>query len=278
MEALGAAGSVITVIDMSAKLLAICSKYARGVRDAKGDIEELLNEVTELQKVAKNVQRLLNSPPGAKLKASRDLNKTLEATFKLLFDLEKTLQPETGRKLMSRVGLRSLKWPLQSAKLHSIVQRIRQHSNTIALALQVDQTTVLLDVDNKIDRVDDTLESVDQRMLLEMLPTTVGVSYNSHAEEHNSTCLENTRVELIRQIDDWVNDRQAQTILWLSGMTGTGKSTISRTVATTSAKRGYLGAIFFFKRGEADRGNLSRFYTTIAHQLACSKPNLAGQI
>jgi hypothetical protein len=56
-------------------------------------------------------------------------------------------------------------------------------------------------------------------------------------------------------------------MFWLNGMAGTGKSTISRTVAQSFADDGKLGASFFFKRGEGERGNASRFFTTIAAQL-----------
>ncbi|KAH6970641.1 hypothetical protein BKA56DRAFT_596706 [Ilyonectria sp. MPI-CAGE-AT-0026] len=115
-------------------------------------------------------------------------------------------------------------------------------------------------------------------MILEKLPTVIEASYNSHAEEHNSKCLENTRVELLQHIDNWVNHPQAPVIFWLNGMAGTGKSTISRTVAATSARRAHLGASFFFKRGEADRGIMSRFYTTVASQLIHSKPELIPYI
>ena len=57
-------------------------------------------------------------------------------------------------------------------------------------------------------------------------------------------------------------------------MAGTGKSTISRTVAQSFADKGQLGASFFFKRGEGDRGNATRFFTTIAVQLAAKVPSL----
>jgi len=55
-------------------------------------------------------------------------------------------------------------------------------------------------------------------------------------------------------------------------MAGTGKSTISRTVAQSFASDGKLGASFFFKSGEAERGNASRFFTTIAAQLVRTVP------
>jgi Mrp family chromosome partitioning ATPase len=87
-------------------------------------------------------------------------------------------------------------------------------------------------------------------------------------------------------------DSQGKCIFWLSGMAGTGKSTISRTVAQCFAEDGQLGASFFFKRGERERGNASRFFTTIATQTcaqgACdgtvrqkaidADPELSGQL
>ncbi|CAG8294002.1 unnamed protein product [Penicillium salamii] len=61
-------------------------------------------------------------------------------------------------------------------------------------------------------------------------------------------------------------------------MAGTGKSTISRTVAETFSEAKSLGASFFFKRGEADRGNAKRLFPTIARQLTTSIPQLLPYI
>ncbi|KAJ4176012.1 hypothetical protein NW755_014653, partial [Fusarium falciforme] len=67
-------------------------------------------------------------------------------------------------------------------------------------------------------------------------------------------------------------------MFWLNGMAGTGKSTISRTIARLRPKQGHLGASFFFKRGEMDRGNLAKFVPTLARQLASSVPGVAPLI
>ena len=73
---------------------------------------------------------------------------------------------------------------------------------------------------------------------------------------------------------DWAKNRDGKHIFWLSGMAGTGKSTIARTVARSFADRGQLGASFFFKKGEGDRGNASRFFTTLAVDLMAHIPGL----
>ena len=50
-------------------------------------------------------------------------------------------------------------------------------------------------------------------------------------------------------------------------MAGTGKSTISRTVARSLKDTNHLGASFFFKRGEGDRGNTKKCFPTLTRQL-----------
>ena len=57
-------------------------------------------------------------------------------------------------------------------------------------------------------------------------------------------------------------------------MAGTGKSTISRTVAYNWAKQKQLGGNFFFSRGQADLSGATKFFTTLAFQLANTVPAL----
>lgn len=61
-------------------------------------------------------------------------------------------------------------------------------------------------------------------------------------------------------------------------MAGTGKSTISRTISEMFANENRLGASFFFKRGEADRGGLAKFFTTIAADLVRRQPVFAPRV
>ena len=114
--------------------------------------------------------------------------------------------------------------------------------------------------------------------MLDKLPVAKGAAFDSHDEEHNATCLPDTRVQLLRDIHKWADDIEGKCIFWLNGMAGTGKSTVSRTVARSFHNRGQLGASFFFKRGEGDRGEASKFFTTLATQLVKTVPGLAPHV
>jgi hypothetical protein len=61
-------------------------------------------------------------------------------------------------------------------------------------------------------------------------------------------------------------------------MAGTGKSTIARTAARRFHENGCLGASFFFSRGQEDRGDASKLFTTLARQLTDALPDLKRHV
>jgi hypothetical protein len=116
--------------------------------------------------------------------------------------------------------------------------------------------------------------NMDKKLDVAKLPIATGASFDSHNQEHNARCLPNTRTELLDQITKWADDKDSKPIFWLSGMAGTGKSTIARTIAHSFASHDQLGASFFFKKGEGERGNASRFFTTMATDLVAHEPGM----
>ena len=91
-------------------------------------------------------------------------------------------------------------------------------------------------------------------------------------------CLRGTRVDVLLQLEHWLKDEQDHHVFWLSGLAGTGKSTIAQTFAEISFADGNLGASFFCSRDFEDRKNLQAIFPTLAFQLAYRYPLFREQL
>ncbi|OCK76219.1 NACHT and WD40 domain protein [Lepidopterella palustris CBS 459.81] len=263
MEVVASTTSIIAVIQVADRILALCGKYALAVKDAKKDIDRLMAELVTLHKVLKRVDEMVNSE-ATKLYMSHPALKDLEGSIRgcrsTLYELEVKLDPGKGRKLIGRFGLRALTWPFKSKDVTKIIEALDRHQTTIILALNMDQCANfgLAEQDRQIDK----------------LPYADDAAFNSQIWEQQPRCLYNTRVELLRTVETWGRSPTSACIFWLRGMAGTGKSTIARTIADSFAKEKQLGASFFFSRGKGDLGYARKFVTTIAAQLAGKDPSL----
>ena len=107
------------------------------------------------------------------------------------------------------------------------------------------------------------------RILLNAMRHTVEAE---HRCGNRQGCLGGTRVDVLQQLEDWLEDTQGQCIFWLNGLAGTGKSTIAQTFAEITFAEGKLGASFFCSRDFEDRSNLQAIFPTLAFQLAYRYP------
>jgi hypothetical protein len=74
----------------------------------------------------------------------------------------------------------------------------------------------------------------------------------------------------------------ARRLFWLSGLAGTGKLIVARTVARCCTDECRLGDSFFFAHGGGDRATGCKFVTSLAVQLAAAvptqKPHVAATV
>lgn len=88
-------------------------------------------------------------------------------------------------------------------------------------------------------------------------------------------CLSGTRTGIQKQIIDWMVSDSDQNIFWLHGVAGSGKSTISTTIAENFRGLHRLGAFLFFERGKS---NPASVIETLAYGLAGAYLNIAKHI
>ena len=140
MDGLSSATSVIAVIQLTGSLMKICGGYIQEVKDARDDIITLQRTVTGLQGILQTLHKFLQARSETRLPTSSRLVNDITDCLSDLRTLEENIDPGRGKKMMKRLGLRALKWPLKRTEVERIVQALERYKSSFTLYLQVDQT------------------------------------------------------------------------------------------------------------------------------------------
>ncbi|KAJ2923215.1 hypothetical protein H1R20_g13880, partial [Candolleomyces eurysporus] len=115
------------------------------------------------------------------------------------------------------------------------------------------------------------------KMLLEN--TASNALHDSRARFDPPKCDEDTRVEVTKELMDWIQDRDApQRLLCMTGAAGAGKSALQQTVADRCSDSNTLGSAFFFSAGDPTRNDLTHVVPTIACQIGLHNSALQDAI
>lgn len=100
---------------------------------------------------------------------------------------------------------------------------------------------------------------------------------NNGDDGKTSRCFEETRKEILDQIDVWIDNRDSpERVMWILGMAGKGKSTIATTVYDRCKTKGNAScSIFYYRRGRRDLDR--RVILALARQLAADGTSDAGR-
>jgi hypothetical protein len=81
-------------------------------------------------------------------------------------------------------------------------------------------------------------------------------------------CTPNTRTEVLERLISWAHNGQGETVYWLNGMAGTGKTTIAYSLCDQLQSACKLAASFFCSRQLPACRNVNLILPTISYQLA----------
>ncbi|KAJ5984631.1 NACHT and WD40 domain protein [Penicillium waksmanii] len=271
MDGLSSAANVFGAIALTGSIVKICGSYITEAKNARDDIFTLQRSAAGLENILLSLAKILQGRGAMELSVSSNISDDIDNCISDLEALETKINPRQKKGVMRRFGLRSLKWPIQRPEIDRLVENLERYKSLFILSMQVDQTVLLTEVAQSLETSKDTIN-------LDKLSVARGAEFDSFLDQHEQVCLPGTRTEIIDNVIAWATSPEERCMFWLNGKAGTGKSTISRTLAKFLKEKKVLGASFFFKRGEADRGNAMKLFSTITRQLLIHIPQLAPGI
>jgi len=314
VAAIGLAGNIIQFVDFCGKLI---SKTAEIYKSGAGALVENVDIETATDDLALLSTTLQDSANSADDTALRELCQSCNIVAKkLLSALNKVKVRGKQQKWKSfRKALRSVWSKEDIASLEQRLARLRDELNlrvVVDLRSVMEMGVIIGTADNMSDRerviqfseeqsgrlkdldlntknlIDTIVDQKDvfeeahtilQRQYLEKLSVASAAPFNCYDRRNDSDCIQNTRVDLLREIKEWADGGDKRPIFWLRGLAGTGKSTIARTIAHYYHDRRRLAASFFFSRDiGGDVRHARKFFTSIATQLAHASDPLGDYI
>ncbi|RDX49662.1 hypothetical protein OH76DRAFT_1483026 [Lentinus brumalis] len=120
----------------------------------------------------------------------------------------------------------------------------------------------------------------EEERVLNSIPRADSAHYLSAANAMKARLQEGTRERIFEFLNEWVEAQlqaagnDAHPVRVLVGEAGTGKSTVASEFAKRLQDQRLLGASFFFTRGLKDLNSPTKFFSTVAWQLAQSQQAL----
>ncbi|GAB1521558.1 hypothetical protein RhiTH_004655 [Rhizoctonia solani] len=184
--------------------------------------------------------------------------------------------------------------PAVSATVEKLCRDIGQELEDVRIKLSRDQlyrfreaSKDLDDVLRSYNRIRDLLQRVSLNVNMSLwklvdasatdnrlnrIQPAMSAHYNSAQaiELKRRPCAEGTRVDVLSQMLAWVTSSKSGSVYWMSGMAGTGKTTIAYSLCEEPASQRWLASSFFCSWVLPECRDINRVIPSIAYQLARS--------
>ncbi|KAL4961575.1 uncharacterized protein BDV14DRAFT_203609 [Aspergillus stella-maris] len=304
MDPISVTASIITLFQAANAVLAVCYNYQSFSGGSSSGLSTLIIEVRSLRDVLESVVRLVSDENKGKvtdrlptLRILCQPSGPLATGLEKLETLERRLTPSNyhqnvdgARPFSRRHKLwQALSWPLKEAESQKLIEEIAVLRSTLSLAMETDQTGLLLAMQDLATQNHDLLVGTQES--LENLQRASFATRNDYrrqifqswlAAPDSSTSHAIARSKKYAGTGEWLlSSKEFQAWkddfslgLWICGIPGCGKTTLSSTIIDHLQERCYIDGnsrkaltYFYFdfndaKRQSADdmmRGIISQF-------------------
>lgn len=159
-EPLGVAANVVTVIQISEKIVSACCNYFTIAKHAKADILAVLNGVSGLKNVLEHLHSLIDTDSKSQAIQFPQLSSVNEPLKMCQAALE-NLGSKLGIKVEKNSGRvditvnlpNKLKWPWQRADIEKILQIIKSHMTMFILVLSGNTLRTTLQIEDSVAQI-----------------------------------------------------------------------------------------------------------------------------
>ncbi|GJJ11010.1 hypothetical protein Clacol_005239 [Clathrus columnatus] len=210
-----------------------------------------------------------------------DLFETLDATYKFIEDTKEIENHPSYKRILSTLAKQTVDCAYfirDYAKIANfwvrvgkniiggpIKTRVQTYQTAFSTLLAEFRTHSSLHTELAVGRILELNQEICEVLYLDSLPYAVGAGLNTGKQ-----CLLGTRIEVLNEIVDWINDgdESCPKLFWLAGPAGVGKSAIAHSIAVQFESIGRLGSFFCFDRNYSLEHRRDKMFSTIARDLA----------
>ncbi|KAJ5735003.1 uncharacterized protein N7483_000128 [Penicillium malachiteum] len=163
-----------------------------------------------------------------------------------------------------------------------MLNAIKDIEKSITQDLSIMNASTLVQIDQTLKKLDGDMERSYQMMNEPKVAQQARLQ--SFESQYKTECFEGTQVNVLEQIHAWIVSPGPEHMYWLRGMAGTGKSTISRTIATQCLNRKSLpettclGGTFFFDQNQGELSAAPYLFPTLCTATADCLPEIRPEI
>ncbi|KAK6971892.1 WD40 repeat-like protein [Favolaschia claudopus] len=246
------------------KVLTSVYKIVQNQREADEKVVKLVDAMTKLYSFAKEVDFVVKNSKAVEETVLRIIMQTMECAL--------LIREYLGHGFMATVELgRIAQTSILGAgqRIDQLAAELLRLKDEFDRGLAVQTSVVSAQILDTVEKLKNSLLLSDLR-----LPThPSGLGPSTRRE-----CLPGTRSEIIEHITHLLTTPSEAQIVWLSGVAGSGKTTIATSVSEYFRGLGRLGTFLCFTRNDLDGSDPILVLHTIAYGLAKAHPNIEQAI
>ncbi|GJJ08970.1 hypothetical protein Clacol_003191 [Clathrus columnatus] len=195
-----------------------------------------------------------------------DLFVTLDSTYKFIEDTKDIESHPSYQRILTNLAKQTVEWVRTGKNLlvEPIREQVRIYQDAFKGILTEFRNRSALYTEIAVSRILEWNESINETLSVGNLPYAPGAGLHTGKQ-----CLPGTRIEILEEIINWVNDvdENCPRLFWLVGPAGIGKSAIAHSIALWFQSIGRLGSFFCFDRNSPNKRR-EKVFSTIARDLA----------